>query len=116
MFHQISLLFFYKSICYAFIANASIIRAELREKIQKYRFFILYNNMNFYKRMRNAQMFNQRAQINYIIGYISFIKPINVVSNLYWQNQYLLTFLVNCTKVNCLCVKNFILLLANLYH
>ena len=52
---------FYESIGYAFIVNASTIKAELREKVQKYRFFILYNKLNFYKYMHDTQIFNQKA-------------------------------------------------------
>lgn len=76
------LLFLYKSICRAFAANANVVKAELREKVQKYYFFILYNNVNFYKHVCNAQMFNQGAQINYIISYICFMKPTNTAITL----------------------------------
>lgn len=53
MFYHMSLLILYKSIYYVFIANANKINAKLRKKVQKYCFFILYNNTNFYKRLRN---------------------------------------------------------------
>ena len=55
----------YESICQALVANANIIRAEMRKKVRLHRFFILYDNMNFYKHMRNTCIFNYGAQINY---------------------------------------------------
>lgn len=57
-FYQTSWLILYKSIYHVIVANASAIEAKLREKVQKYSFFILYNNMNFDKHMHDAQMSN----------------------------------------------------------
>lgn len=54
MFHQIDILILNKSIYYIFIAKVNMIKTKLREKIQKYYFLILYNNMNFYKYMRDT--------------------------------------------------------------
>ncbi len=72
-FHQIELAVSYKSISRAFGANAKAMEREMREKIMTCQFFILYNNMNFYEHICNAYIFNQRAQINYTIGYIYFL-------------------------------------------
>ena len=80
-FHQMGLLVLYKSIYCALTSNAGAVEAQLREKVQKYRFFISYNNMNFFEHMRNAQMSNRGAQINYTARFICFIKPTNGVSN-----------------------------------
>lgn len=74
------LLVSYESICRVFTSNAGVVEAQLKEKVQKYRFFILYNNINFYKHVHNARMSNRGAQIYYIVGYICFIKPTNGVS------------------------------------
>ena len=110
------LLVLYESICRAFTLNAGAVKAQLREKVRKYRFFILYENMNFYKHVRDARMSNWGAYINYIAGYICFIKPTNGVSNLRWQNQYLLTSLVNHTEVRYLCTDDFILSFSDFCH
>lgn len=57
-FHQMGLLVSYESIRRALAANANAVEAELREKVQKYRFFISYDNMNFYEHVRDARIFN----------------------------------------------------------
>lgn len=61
MFYQIELSISYKSICYTFGINANVIKREMKEKIIKYRFFISYNNMNFYEYVYNACIFNQEV-------------------------------------------------------
>ena len=53
-FHQMGLLVSYESIRRALTSNAGAVEAQLREKVQKYRFFILYDNMNFYEHVRDA--------------------------------------------------------------
>lgn len=115
-FHQMGLLVLYESIRRAFTSNADAVEAQLREKVQKYWFFILYDNMNFYKYIHNTQMSNREAQINYTIGYISFIKPINGVSNPRWQNQYLSATLVDYTEVKYLYADDFIFSSSDFYH
>lgn len=37
-------------------------------------FYILYNNMNFYKNICNQKQYNQNTRINYIVKYIYLIK------------------------------------------
>lgn len=39
--------------------------------------------MNFYKYVYDTKIFNQKAQINYIVGYIYLIKLINIISNMH---------------------------------
>ena len=51
----------YESICYTFGANVNVVEKKMREKILTRQFFILYNNMNFYKHIRDTYIFNQRA-------------------------------------------------------
>lgn len=52
---------FYESICDTFGANTNTIKRKMREKILSHQFFILYNNINFYKYVCDASIFNQRA-------------------------------------------------------
>lgn len=81
----------YKSICYALGVNTNIIKRGIREKIMIQQFFILYNNINFYEYIYDTSIFNQKARINYIVGYISFFGPYEqseneYTSNCIWQN------------------------------
>ena len=59
-----AILVFYKSIYQTFIANTNIVEVEIRKKLQLYRFFILYDNMNFYKYVYSTCIFNHKVQIN----------------------------------------------------
>ena len=115
-FHQMGLLVSYESIRRALTSNAGAVEAQLREKVQKYRFFISYDNMNFYEHVRDARMSNRGAQINYSAGYICFIKPTDGVSNPRWQNQYLSASLVDHTEVKYLRADDFILSSSDLRH
>lgn len=58
MFYQIRLVVFYKNIHCTLGANAKGVERKMREKIMNCRFFILYNNTNFYKYMRDTCIFN----------------------------------------------------------
>ena len=49
---------------------------EIVEKTRFYCFFILYDNIDFYKNVRDQQLHNQSAIINYTARYICFIKPL----------------------------------------
>lgn len=48
----------YKSIYHALSTNANTDKREIREKILTQQFFISYNNMNFYKYVRDVYIFN----------------------------------------------------------
>lgn len=65
----------YKYICYTLNTNTNIVKREMRKKIMIYWFFISYNNINIYEHMCDTHIFNQRAQINFTIGYIYFLGP-----------------------------------------
>lgn len=117
-FHQMGLAVSYKSIRRALGANANAVEREMREKIMTRRFFILYDNMNFYEHVRDARIFNQGAQINYTVGYICFLGPYEqsedeCTSDCIWQNQYLSASLIDHTAANALCADNFLLSLAD---
>ena len=48
-FHQIGYLVSYESLCCDLQANAKAVMEEILEKTQTQRFYISYNNMNFYE-------------------------------------------------------------------
>ncbi len=90
-FHQMGLTVSYESIRRAFAANADAVEREMKKKVLTRRFFISYDNMNFYEYVRDACIFNQGAQINYTAGYICFLGPSEQYENGHssdctWQN------------------------------
>ena len=65
----------YESIRRNLQVNATAVIEEIIEKTRFHRFFILYNNMDFYENVRDQRLHNRSAIINYTFGYICFIKP-----------------------------------------
>ena len=45
----------------------------LAERTQKERFFISYDNLNFYKNVRDQRSYNRAHQVNYTAGYVLFM-------------------------------------------
>ncbi len=48
---------------------------EIIEKTRFHRFFISYDNMDFYENVRDQRLYNRSAIINYTVGYICVMKP-----------------------------------------
>ena len=65
----------YESIWRGLQVNAAAVMKEIVEKTRFNRFFISYNNMDFYKNVRDQQLHNRSAIVNYTAGYICFMKP-----------------------------------------
>lgn len=117
-FYQIGLVISYKSIYHPLSANANAVEREMREKIMIYWFFILFNNMNFSKYVRDTCIFIQGVQINYTVEYICFCglyeqSEDERTLDCIWQNQYLSANFIDYTTVNALYVNNFLLSLAD---
>ena len=51
------------------------------EKMRFQQFFILYENINFYKNIYNQKFFNYSTLLNYIVGYIYFIITNNYIED-----------------------------------
>ncbi len=64
----------YESIRRGLSVNTKAIMEEIMEKTQFHRFLILYDNMNFYKHVRDQRLHNQSAIVNYTAEYICFRK------------------------------------------
>ncbi len=64
----------YESIWYGLQVNTKAIMEEIAEKTRFYRFFISYDNMNFYEYIRDQQLYNRSAIVNYTARYIYFMK------------------------------------------
>lgn len=81
-FHQMSTLVLYESLRCGLQANAKAVIETILKKTQNHRFFISYENINFYKNIRDQQIFNCSALVNYTAGYIYFMKTLNGINNL----------------------------------
>ncbi|WP_375449164.1 hypothetical protein [uncultured Nostoc sp.] len=73
-FYQIGIIVSYESIWRGLQVNAAAVIEEIVEKTRFHRFFISYDNMNFYENVRDQQSHNRSAIVNYIFRYICFMK------------------------------------------
>ncbi len=60
--HQMGLFVLYESFCRSLQANAKAVIEEILEKTQTRRFFISYNNMNFYENVRDCNVMKSCGQ------------------------------------------------------
>ncbi len=66
----------YESIRQGLQINAKAVMQEIAEKTRFYRFFILYDNINFYEYVWDQQLHNRSVIVNYTARYICFIKTL----------------------------------------
>lgn len=81
----------YKSIYQTLNINALAIKEALQEKAIEKRFFISYDNMNFYEKARDQQFYNRGTLLNYTAGYVYFmnISESSINSDDNWYKCYL---------------------------
>lgn len=117
-FHQMDLFVSYKSLCCDLQSNAKAVIKETLEKIQTDWLFILYNNMNFYKNIRDQSIYNGSNFISYTARYIYFIKTLNGIKNPTdsWDDEYIDSSQVDKKLVYQLRKSNFELKQANEDH
>ena len=72
--HQMHIIVSYESIWRGLQVNAQAVIKEILDKTRFHRFFILYDNINFYEYVRDQQLQNRSVMVNYTAGYICFIK------------------------------------------
>ena len=86
-----SLFVVYKSLYQGLQANAKTVIKEILEKTQTWRFFILYDNMNFYQNVYNQKIYNRSSLVSYITGYICFMKTANSMEDQInsWKDKYI---------------------------
>ena len=91
---------------------------EVLEKTQTQQFFILCNNINFYKNVCDQKIYNRSGLVSYTAGYIYFIKTLNGIIN--WTNnrkrEYIDNSQVDKKLVNQLRKSNFELKQTNKDH
>lgn len=63
-----------ETICWSLQYNATAIVELLKDRVANEPFFVLYNNMKFYEKVRKQRMYNQNHQVNYTADYICFMK------------------------------------------
>ena len=73
-FHQIYIIVLYESIWRGLQVNTIAVIEEIVEKTRFHRFFISYDNIDFYENVRDQRLHNQSAIVNYTFGYIYFMK------------------------------------------
>lgn len=90
-FHQMGMIVLYESICRGLYINAKVVMDTIIEKTRISQFFVLYNNMNVYEHARDQKIHNQSALVNYIAGYICFMKTPGSIddSDNTWAKQYI---------------------------
>lgn len=118
LFHQMGILILYESLRRGLQSNAKGIMEAIFEKTQNRRFIISYNNMNFYENIRNQQIFNCNALVNYTAGYICFMKTAKGIKNpdISWEDKYLDRSQIDRRLVNQLRNKDFGLTQADFDH
>lgn len=87
-FHQMGIIVSYEFICQSLNTNALAVKEVLQDKITEKRFFIFYNNINFYNRI---------TLISYTATYICLI---NVLKSLVDSNNNWYKYNLNTNQVN----------------
>ncbi len=72
-FYQMVFVVLNETICRGFQVNMRAILSRLKERAQTQRFFISYNNINFYEKVKDQCLYNKAHIVNYIAGYVCFI-------------------------------------------
>lgn len=109
LFHQLGLIVSYKSLRRGLQSNAKAIMDSIIEKTRSQRFFILFDNMNFYENVRNQRLFNRSSLLNYTAGYIGFMKTNHRIEDGAdsWEEQYIDDSQIDQKLVNELRNKDF---------
>ncbi len=81
---------------------------EIAEKTRFHRFFISYDNMNFYEHVWDQRLHNRSAIVNYTAGYICFMKtPEEGREDNTWLERYINSTKIDRRLVNTVVNKDF---------
>lgn len=98
----------YESILRGLQINTKAVIEEIINKTLFHRFFILYNNINFYEYVWNQQLYNWSTLVNYTSGYIYFMKTSEEVEkDNTWLEGYIVLTQIDQRLVNDLINKDF---------
>ena len=108
----------YKSLRCGLQSNAKAVMDLIIEKTQSQRFFILYDNINFYENVCNQRLFNRSSLLNYTAGYIYFMKTNHCIEDSAnrWEEQYINNSQIDWKLINELRNKDFDLTQADQDH
>ncbi len=115
--HRMGFLVIYEIVRWALQANALAINKELQKKAWEQRFFLSFDNMNFYKYRRDQGLHNKGQQVAYPTGYVCFMcsdGDNQVDGN--WEQRYLDADAIEYSAVNKLVAKDFLLDSNDLEH
>lgn len=88
--------------------NAKAFIEKIANKTRFYRFFFLYDNINFYEHIRDQQLYNWSAIINYTAGYMYFMKTLEEGrEDNTWLERYINLTQINRRLVNDIINKDF---------
>ena len=97
--------------------NATAVIEEIIEKTRFHRFFISYDNIDFYKNVWDQQLHNWSAIINYTFGYICFMKPPEGGREYHtWLERYIDSDQIDQRLVNTLTNEDFDLIQSDHDH
>ncbi len=115
--YRMGFLVIYKTVGQAISANALAIKKELQKKAWERRFFLSFDNINFYEHRRDQRLYNIGHQFVYIAGHICFMHSNgdnHVDGN--WEQRYLNADYIDYSVVNKLVVEDFLLDSNDLEH
>lgn len=85
--YQIKIVVLSKTICRALNININLIWKNLQNCVQFERFFISYNNIDFYENVYDQQFHNYARLLLYTTRYICFMKAFDGSPLLYLSND-----------------------------
>ncbi len=106
IYHKMGLVVSYKIVRRALNANGQAVLRLLRKKVNIERFFLFYDNMNFYEKVQDQRVYNKNHQVIYTARYICFIKG----------KTSFLRHIVDYKAVNKLTPSDFLLAPAEFQH
>lgn len=72
--HRLGLSISYETVISALRRNGEASLKQLRKEIQHRRFFVSFDNMNFFQNVRDQRMHNHARQVNYTAGYVCIME------------------------------------------
>lgn len=103
VFHQFDFYVSNKIVWQLLWANPTTIFKKLAIQTIKERFFVFYNNINFYMKVWENKIHNKAYQLNYSTAYICFIK----------EPDFIKSYTTNHNAMNSLKLANFLFVPAN---
>ncbi len=104
--HKMDLVVSYETVRRALNTNRQAVLRLLRKKVNVKRFFLFYDNMNFYEKVQDQRVHKKNHQVAYTAEYVCFIK----------SETPLLCHTIDYKAVNKLKPSDFLFALAEFQH